>query len=108
MANENALNYLQKVSSSEPGLLFISKDGSVTFDDRSATPTSDSLIQLGGTGIPVQGIQVVYGAENLYNEITLSRSGGGTATAQDAASISSYGPRNYTETGLLLQPTLSW
>lgn len=102
VANENALNYLQKVASSEPGLLFISKNGSVTFDDRSATPTSDSLVYLGGTGIPVQGIQVVYGAENLYNEITLGRSGGGTATAQDAASISSYGPRNYTETGLLL------
>ena len=101
-ANTNALNYLQKVAASEPGLLFISKDGSVTFDDRSATPTSDSLVQLGGTGIPVQGIQVVYGAENLYNEITLGREGGGTATAQDSASISSYGPRNYTETGLLL------
>lgn len=101
-ANENALNYLQKVASSDPGLLFISKNGSVTFDDRSTTPTSDSLVVLGGTGIPVQSIQVVYGTENLYNEIVLGRTSGGTATAQDAESINSYGARNYTETGLLL------
>lgn len=102
VANENALNYLQKVASSDPGLLFISKNGSVTFDDRSTTPTSDSLVVLGGTGIPVQSIQVVYGTENLYNEIVLGRTSGGTATAQDATSINSYGARNYTETGLLL------
>ena len=101
-ANENALNYLQQVASSDPGLLFISKSGSVTFDDRSTTPTSESLVVLGGTGIPVQGIQVVYGTENLYNEIVLGRNGGGTATAQDAASVESYGARNYTQTGLLL------
>lgn len=102
VANENALNYLQKVASSDPGLLFISKNGSVTFDDRSTTPTSDSLVVLGGTGIPVQSIQVVYGTENLYNEIVLGRTSGGTATAQDATSINNYGARNYTETGLLL------
>lgn len=101
-ANENALNYLQQVASSEPGLLFISKDGSVTFDDRSTTPTSDSLVVLGGTGIPVQSIQVIYGTENLYNEIVVGRNGGGTATAQDATSITNYGTRNYTQTGLLL------
>jgi hypothetical protein len=98
----NAMNYLQTVGESEPGLVFIGRQGSLQFRDRLTTPTSDSLIEFGGTAIPFNGLQVVYGSENLYNEIRISREGGGTATAQDTQSISDYGLRNYSDDGLLL------
>lgn len=98
----NAMTYLQNVGESEPGLVFIGKEGKLQFRDRTTTPTSASLLELGGTAIPFNGLSVVYGSENLYNEIRISREGGGTATAQDAQSISDYGLRNYSDDGLLL------
>ena len=100
-ANTNALNYLQKVAATEAGNLFIGKTGKVVFQDRTKAPTSDSLVLLGNGGIPFQNLEVVFGSENLYNEITVSREGGGTATAQDNDSISEYGIRNLTLTNLL-------
>jgi len=99
--NTNALNYLQQVAKTEPGNLFIGKTGRVVFQDRLTTPTSASLVYLGGTGIPFANLQVVYGSENLYNEIQVSRLGGGTAIALDADSIAEYGIANLTEDDLL-------
>ena len=100
--NTNAMTYLQNVGASEPGLVFIGKEGRVQFRDRLTTPTSASLVEFGGTAIPFTNLSVVYGSENLYNEIRVSRTGGGTATAQDPQSISDYGLRNYSQDGLLL------
>ena len=100
--NTNAMTYLQSVGASEPGLVFIGKEGRVQFRDRLTTPTSASLVEFGGTAIPFTNLSVVYGSENLYNEIRVSRTGGGTATAQDPQSISDYGLRNYSQDGLLL------
>lgn len=97
----NALQYLQTVASSEPGDLFIDKTGRITFKDRSNYPTSDTTVYLGGTGIPFQNVGVVYGSENLYNEVQVSRVGGGTAIASDLASQGSYGIKNLTIDGLL-------
>jgi hypothetical protein len=97
----NALNYLQQVSKTEPGNLFIGKTGFVTFQDRTVAPTTDSLVYLGGTGIPMANIEVVYGSENLYNEIALSRLGGGTAIVTDTDSIGEYGQLNLTQDDLL-------
>ena len=101
-AGTNAMNYLQSIASSEPGLVFVGKEGRINFVDRLTTPTSASLVQFGGTGIPFTSLEVVYGSENLYNEVAVSRLSGGTATAQDLQSVSDYGLRNLTQNGLLL------
>ena len=101
-----ALSYLQKVAASEPGQIFIGKNGYVTYQDIRHTPTSSSLVTFGGTGIPFGGIEVVYGSELLYNEIVIGRSGGGTAIAVDLDSQTAYGIRNYTETDLLMASDL--
>ena len=101
-ANTNALSYLQTVAASEPGNLFIGKDGKVVFQDRTKSPTTTDLVTFGGTGIPFQNLEVTYGSENLYNEIVISRQGGGTATAVDFDSVSAYGIRNLTINNLLL------
>lgn len=97
----NALQYLQLITSTEPGDLFISKSGDITFRDRTKAPTSASLVEFGNGGIPFQNVSVVYGAENLYNEIVVSRVGGGTAVAYDTDSQGAYGIRNLTKADLL-------
>lgn len=98
----NALQYIQLVTQSEPGSFFVAKDGKLTFRDRTSSPSSESLITFGGSGLPFQNIGVVYGSENLYNEIVIARVGGGTAVATDSDSIGQYGIRNLTQTDLLM------
>lgn len=101
-ANTNAMNYLQQVALSEPGLVFVDKSGSLTFIDRSQTPTSQGLMTFGGTGIPFLSVDVSYGSDNLYNQVIIDRQGGGTATATDTQSVSDYGLRVLTQNSLLL------
>jgi hypothetical protein len=89
----NALDYLQKVTTSEQGELFISKTGELTFRDRlDATPTSDSLITFAddGTGIDYTLTAVNFGTELLINTAEVT-SAAGTAVAQNNRSRISYG-----------------
>lgn len=90
---ENALSYLQQVEQSEGGgNLFMSREGYVTFVDRSVSPqTADAIVFADdGSGIPFVSAEVDYGSENLYNEITVT-SPAGTAIASDALSQTNYG-----------------
>lgn len=99
----NALAYLQTVTESEPGELFISKSGDVTFLDRNAEAAGTPLIFADdGSGIPYQQLAVVYGAELLYNQIVVTRLNGGTATASDVTSQERYGIQNLTRSDLPL------
>lgn len=100
----NVLQYLQSVTISEPGNLFIGKNGAVTFRQRSNPINTSEFVEFkqDGTGIPYDNISVVYGSEQLYNRVTVSRLGGGTAIASDALSQSVYGIRDYTITDTLL------
>jgi len=98
----NALNYMQKVTETEGGLLFINRSGEVAFRNSVQAARESNLTVFGqGTGIPYSGIQVVYGAELLYNEVVVSNVGGGTATAANLASQGEYGIRNLSLTDLL-------
>jgi hypothetical protein len=99
----NVLEYLRTVARSEPGNLFIARDGKVVFTDRNSAPTSGEVVLSDdGTGIPYQGMKVVYGSELLYNEIVIGSDLAGTVVAQDTASIADYGVLNLTQTGLLM------
>ena len=92
-ATTNALEYLQTVTTSEQGQLFIDKDGDLTFLDRlQATPTSTGLVTFAddGTGIPYTRVNVNYGTELLVNTAEIS-SAAGTAVAQNNSSRGSYG-----------------
>jgi len=100
----NALEYLQLVNSSEPGSIFIGKDGSFVFKDRTVAPVSAGQVIFAddGSGIKFSDVNVVYGSELLYNYVQVERLNGGTAIAQDADSISTYGQQALIQTGLLL------
>lgn len=91
----NVLNYLQQVTRTEDGLLYMSKAGEVTFKERLRPFNVPEVVDFNqGSGIPFSSVQVNYGTELLYNEITISRVDGGTAVATDPTSQASYGIRS--------------
>lgn len=91
----NAYQYLQNVASSDPGDVFITREGNFAFRDRLAAPSSTSLVEFGEGGVPIDEIRVVYGSEQMFNQVTISRQTGGTVTALDALSIDQYGVRSW-------------
>jgi hypothetical protein len=103
-AGANALQYLQLVETSEPGELFMSKAGSLTFRDRSAAAPSTSapILADDGTGINYSSVRVIYGSELLFTQTELTRlnsvylAQGNNATAQEV-----YGIRTLSSNDLL-------
>jgi hypothetical protein len=110
--NTNVLQYLQLIASTEVGQIFISKEGALVFQDRIVgPPIVDSLIFSDGTHTPIDSnptvvnysnIEVVYGSENLYNRITVTREGGEPQTADAPNSQAIYGVQTLSLDGLLL------
>ena len=105
------LEYLQLVSDSEFGTLFLAKDGKIAYRERNAVPNipdlvfSDEIESGEYTGIQFADVNIVYGSENLYNRITLENADlfPEQAFAEDADSQALYGPRTLTQSGLLIQ-----
>ena len=105
------LEYLQLVSNSEFGTLYLAKDGKIAFRERNAVPNipdivfSDEIIDEEYTGIQFADVNIVYGSENLYNRITLENADliPEEAFAEDADSQIFYGPRTLSQSGLLIQ-----
>ena len=107
----DALQYLQSVAASEPGMLFVDRSGVLTFADRygikyHGSPraylgsytftdvTSDPDLANGQCGYVA--ISQASQALLLYNIVTGSVSGGPTKTATNAASVSRYFGRTLT------------
>lgn len=106
-AGTNALTYLQLVELSEPGALFIGKDGKVTFKDRTYQAPATETIVFSDTnianGVAYNNIEVVYGSENLYNRITITRTGGTAQVADSLESQAIYGIQALNQDGLLME-----
>ena len=91
-AGTNALQYLQGVESDEPGALFVSRDGLLTFRQRTdLQQVTNVVIADDGTGIPFSSISVDYGTEQMRNSVTVVRANGGTAVAENTDSQQEYG-----------------
>ena len=92
-ASDNALDYLQRVTDSEPGNLFIDALGRVTFKDRNTfVDVVDLMFADDGSGIGYNNLVVTYGSELLYNQITSTSTNiisSSVVTADD--SITKYG-----------------
>ena len=92
-----ALPYLQTVSQSESGEIFINKQGEVEFVDNLNNQTVTNVVLTDdnqGGGIRYDNIKIVYGSEQLHNEITATAAIG-TAVATNANSVEAYGLRSY-------------
>lgn len=104
--NTNALQYLQLVESTEPGALFMSKSGALTFRDRiTVPPLVDTLIFADdgrAESVSYSDIAVIYGSENLYNRVVVTREGGTPQVADNPASQDIYGVQTLSLDGLLL------
>jgi hypothetical protein len=106
----SVLEYLQLVSNSEFGNLFIGKDGKVVFRERNSVPNtpnlvfSDEVVAGEYTGIQFASVNNVFGSENLYNRILISNASSPAleATAADTDSQTVYGPRSYSQSSLLV------
>lgn len=99
----NALEYLQRVDTSEQGALFMAADGRLTFRDKSDLQIlSSTVFADDGSGIPFSNIEASYGAEELRNRISVSRLNGGTATAVGTASVTEYGAIDFELSDTLL------
>jgi len=90
-----ALDYLNKVSLSEPGALYVANNGDLVFRDRADLQNASGSITFGTGGIPFSDIGVEYGVEEMANQVSVTYYGGtaiaGTATARDETSIGQYG-----------------
>ena len=99
----NCLDYLQQVTTSEQGYLYVAGDGTLTFKGRTSVlnPVPNATFTYDGTGIPYQTLLNEYGDELLYNYIVTESPAGAAQTTSDADSIALYQAQQYVESDLL-------
>jgi hypothetical protein len=111
VAGASALEYLQRVASSEFGNLFISKDGNLVFKERNAATTAPDLIfsddptPSASIKIPFSAVQAIYGSENLFTRIELANTDAipEEVIVENDTSSTLYGVRAYSDSSLLVQ-----
>lgn len=93
----SVLDYLQQVELSEPGALFIARDGRIVFRGREDFQVdTDFTFADNGLGVPFQDIAISYGIEEMRNRVTVELADeGGTGTAVNNASVVEYGPIDF-------------
>ena len=104
-ANTNVLSYAQAITTSEQGLFYVSRDGTLTFTDRVAAAFVSPFASFGDdqtTDIKYQELSILYGQEFLYNKVVATRDTGLPQVANDAASQTEYGISTLNLGGLLV------
>jgi hypothetical protein len=101
--NTNVLNYLQLVTKSEQGYIYMAADGTLTFKGR--TDVLNAVVGADftttGSGVPYQTLMNEFGDELLYNDIVTESPAGGPFNASDSISQALYQSQQYTATDLL-------
>jgi len=100
---ENTLTFLQNIERSENGLLFMSKDGKLTFKSRHTTFPSSPAATFSddGSDVPYLSIDYINDDNEIFNIVSLTRTGGSTQTVQDTASQGKYLVRTLSRDNLL-------
>ena len=90
--NVTALSYLQTVDISEGGGLFIAKDGSIEFLERtdSQVPATVKFTD-DGAGVPFSDISLEFGTETLYTNINIEYVGGTAIVTAPTETVTKYG-----------------
>jgi len=100
--SENTLSVLQNIERSENGLLFMAKNGQLTFKSRHTTfpSTPDATFSDDGSDVPYLRVDYINDDNEIYNIISLERLSGTTQTVQDVASQGKYLIRTLSRSGL--------
>ena len=106
-AGTNVLQYLQLVTASEQGYLFVSGDGTLVFKGRAASlnPTASIEFKDDGTGVKYQTLTNSYGDELLFNYIQTQSPAGAVQTTSDTTSVALYQAQQYSKLDLLNSTT---
>jgi len=103
-----ALAACQTISTSEYGSFYVDASGSFVFQDRALTSSSVAATPTvftddGSAGLLYFDAAWVLNDVLIYNQANITRSGGSTQVAENAASIAKYFLHSYTQTDLLMQ-----
>jgi hypothetical protein len=103
----NVLNYLQNVTMSEQGYLFMSSNGTLTFKGRSQVlnPVPGAIFGESSSDIPYQTLTNEFGDELLYNYIVTESPAGAQQINSDETSIALYQAQQYALANLLNSTT---
>ena len=100
--NVKALTYLQTIDVSEGGALFIAKDGSVEFLERTASQGATVMsFTDDGTGVPFSDISLEFGTESLFTQVSVEYVGGTAVATAGTAVTNNYGLSELTVKTLL-------
>jgi len=110
-AGTNALQYMQACATADQALLFVSRDGTLTYTDPVSTvwyydvaaDFVDANEPITAGVVPYTGINTITDQTFLYNKVVVAKEGGTEYISNDAASQASYGISTLTLTGLLLE-----
>jgi len=100
--SENALSVLQNIERSENGLLFMAKNGQLTFKSRHTTfpSTPSATFSDDGSDVPYLRVDYINDDNEIFNIVSLQRIGGTTQTVEDTASQGKYLVRTLSRSGL--------
>jgi hypothetical protein len=102
-----ALGSMQKIELAEYGALYVDASGSFVFQDRAVTAGSvanaPTVFNDDGTGIPY--FNAVWRLDDtlIYNNASITRTGGTAQIATNAASILKYFDHSYNQTAMMMQ-----
>ena len=105
--NATALGSMQKIELAEYGALYVDASGSFVFQDRAVTAGSianaPTVFADDGTGIPY--FNAVWRLDDtlIYNNASITRTGGTAQIATNAASILKYFDHSYNQTSMMMQ-----
>ena len=91
----NVVQYLQKVTNSEQGYLYVNRSGVMTFENRYGPITGAAAVTFSddGSDVPYQSINRNLVSAELFNRLTANRTGASDVTANKTDSQDSYGIR---------------
>lgn len=104
----NVLSYLQQVTFSENGFLFMTGNGTLRFVGRhTQLNVDDPSLEFAenGSGIPYRALTNTYGDELLFNHAHMQSPAGAVQEAQDAESIALYQNNSFSRLNLLNSTT---
>jgi len=105
--NATALGSMQKIELAEYGALYVDASGSFVFQDRAITAGSvantPTVFNDNGTGIPY--FNAVWRLDDtlIYNNASITRTGGSAQIATNAASILKYFDHSYNQTAMMME-----